>query len=114
MSVSPAATSDADLQATARMLKAAAHPVRLKVLCLVGTGEVGVGEIIEAVGIPQNALSKHLAVLRNKRLLTSRKAGARMLYRLADKRILRLLTGICEVLCGTGRVGHRHRKSRIA
>src|SRR5260370_13810231 len=44
-------------------MQAIAHPLRLKILCLLGSQELSVLEIVDAVGTPQTNISQHLAVL---------------------------------------------------
>ena len=50
----------------ARALKSIAHPLRLKILCVVGDQESCVQEIVDAVGTSQSNISQHLAILREK------------------------------------------------
>ena len=61
------------IEEAARAMKAIAHPLRLKILCVLGDQEVSVQEIVEAVGTSQSNISQHLAVLRDKRIIRSRK-----------------------------------------
>ena len=51
------------IEQAARALKAISHPLRLKILCLVGQHELMVQEIVEAVGTSQSNISQHLAVM---------------------------------------------------
>src|SRR5205085_6311737 len=74
-------------QASAAM-QAIAHPLRLKILCLVGNQELSVLEIVEAVGTTQSNISQHLAVLRDHGILEARKEGSKVFYRNADARVL--------------------------
>ena len=50
-------------------MQAMAHPLRLKILCLVGNQELSVLEIVDAVGTTQSNISQHLAVLRDHGIL---------------------------------------------
>ena len=52
-----------------RALKAMAHPLRLKILCVLGDEEVSVQEIVDCVGTSQSNISQHLAILREKGVL---------------------------------------------
>ncbi|CAB1130032.1 ArsR family transcriptional regulator [Candidatus Hydrogenisulfobacillus filiaventi] len=65
----PAADGE-DLQ---RRLHVVADPQRLRILALLAGGEHGVCEITAALGLPQNAVSHHLQVLRGEGLLDSRR-----------------------------------------
>ena len=83
-----------------RAMKAIAHPLRLKILCLLNNGEVAVQEIVEAVGTTQSNISQHLAILRDKKILKTRKDANKVYYRIADARILHLVSMMREVFCG--------------
>ena len=88
------------VQIAARALKAISHPLRLKILCVVGDQEVCVQDIVEAVGTSQSNISQHLAILRDKDVLTTRKDANRVYYRVADQRTLQLIVLMREVFCG--------------
>ncbi|MCL2523145.1 MAG: metalloregulator ArsR/SmtB family transcription factor [Betaproteobacteria bacterium] len=83
----------------ARALKAIAHPLRLKVLCVLGDHEACVQEIVEAVGTSQSNISQHLAILREKGVLMTRKDANRVYYRVGDQRTLQLVGMMREVFC---------------
>jgi DNA-binding transcriptional ArsR family regulator len=88
------------VETAARALKAISHPLRLKILCVVGDQEVCVQDIVDAVGTSQSNISQHLAILRDKDVLTTRKDANRVYYRVADKRTLQLIVMMREVFCG--------------
>jgi ArsR family transcriptional regulator len=88
------------IQTAARALKAISHPLRLKILCVVGDLEVCVQDIVDAVGTSQSNISQHLAILRDKGVLTTRKDANRVFYRVADQRTLQLIGMMREVFCG--------------
>src|SRR5258706_13477225 len=46
-------------------MQAMAHPLRLKILCLLGNQELSVLEIVDAVGTSQSTTPQHLALLRD-------------------------------------------------
>ena len=92
-------TKDEDIERTSRSLKAMSHPLRLKILCTLGDEEISVQEIAEFVGTSQSNISQHLAILRDKGILTSRKEANRVFYRVGDSRTLRLLGMMREVFC---------------
>ena len=87
------------VEIAARALKAISHPLRLKILCVVGDQEVCVQDIVEAVGTSQSNISQHLAILRDKGILASRKDANRVFYRVGDARTLRLISMMREVFC---------------
>lgn len=88
------------IETAARVLKAISHPLRLKILCVIGEGEVCVQDIVEAVGTSQSNISQHLAILRDKGVLLTRKDANRVYYRVGDQRILQLIVMMREVFCG--------------
>lgn len=87
------------IETAARALKAISHPLRLKILCVVGDEEVCVQDIVEAVGTSQSNISQHLAILRDKEVLLTRKDANRVYYRIGDKRTLQLIAMMREVFC---------------
>jgi DNA-binding transcriptional ArsR family regulator len=93
-------TRDEDIHRAARALKAMSHPLRLKILCTLGHQEVSVQDIVDYVGTSQSNISQHLAILRDKGILTCRKDANRVYYRVDDDRILRLIGMMREVFCG--------------
>jgi ArsR family transcriptional regulator len=88
------------IDTAARALKAMSHPLRLKILCVVGAEEVCVQDIVDAVGTSQSNISQHLAILRSKGVLQTRKDANRVFYRVADQRTLQLVGMMREVFCG--------------
>ena len=88
-----------DIKEASEALKAMAHPLRLKILCLVGQHELMVQEITEAVGTSQSNISQHLAVMRERGLLASRKEANKVFYRIEDPRILKMIEMMREVFC---------------
>src|ERR1700750_1226293 len=85
-------------QASAAM-QAMAHPLRLKILCLVGNQELSVLEVVDAVGTTQSNISQHLAVLREHGILESRKEANKVFYRIADARVLKMISLTREIFC---------------
>ena len=87
------------IELAARAMKAMAHPLRLKILCVLGGNEVSVQDIVDAVGTSQSNISQHLAILRDKGVLRARKDANRVYYRVGDERTLQLLGMMREVYC---------------
>ena len=88
-----------DIQQAAQAIKAIAHPLRLKILCVLGDQEVSVQDIVEHVGTSQSNISQHLAILRDKGVLATRKDANRVFYRISDLRTLKLVVMMREVFC---------------
>jgi ArsR family transcriptional regulator len=90
---------DSDIERASRSLKAMSHPLRLKILCTLGDQEISVQEIVDYVGTSQSNISQHLAILRDKGILASRKDANRVFYRVSDARTLQLIGMMREVFC---------------
>jgi len=94
-------TRDEDIERASRSLKAMSHPLRLKILCTLGDQEVSVQDIVERVGTSQSNISQHLAILRDKGILSSRKDANRVFYKVVDSRTLQLISMMRNVFCTT-------------
>ncbi len=92
-------TRDEDIERASRSLKAMSHPLRLKILCTLGDQEVSVQDIVERVGTSQSNISQHLAILRDKGILSSRKDANRVFYKVVDNRTLQLIGMMRNVFC---------------
>lgn len=71
-------------QFKAGIFQSLAHPTRIFIVETLATGELTVGKLCDAVGIAQSNASQHLAVLRNKHIVETRKEGNQIFYRLRD------------------------------
>lgn len=98
MSTRPIEKDDEIMQA-AEAMKAIAHPLRLKILCVLAENELSVQEIVKLVGTTQSNISQHLAILRDKAILGYRKDANRVYYRIADPRTLKLVVMMRDVFC---------------
>ena len=88
----------------ATLLKALAHPDRLLLLCQLAEGEYSVQALGARIGLRQPSLSQHLAVLRAEAIVTTRRAGRHIYYRLADddiRQIMKVLSMLHRVTAGT-------------
>ena len=90
---------DEDIERAARALKAMSHPLRLKILCTLGDQESSVQDIVDRVGTSQSNISQHLAILRDKGILTCRKDANRVYYRVDDTGTLSLIRMMRDVFC---------------
>jgi ArsR family transcriptional regulator, arsenate/arsenite/antimonite-responsive transcriptional repressor len=96
------ATKDPRLITLEEAFKAFADPTRLRILGLLANGEICVCNIHECLGIPQPTASRHLAYLRKKGLVQTRKDGLWVHYTLAtlDDAVLRvLMSAVTHCLC---------------
>lgn len=91
--------NDADIVKAARCLKAMSHPLRLKILCVLGNKSISVQDIVEQVGTSQSNISQHLAILKEKDILGSKKEANRVYYFIDDDRMLKLIKMMRDVFC---------------
>ena len=92
-------SSEVDRSRYAAVGRALADPKRLCVLESLAAGELSVGELSTRVGCQVPNMSQHLAVLRRAGLVSSRRDGTTVYYRLADPRVLeayRLIRSIAD------------------
>lgn len=73
--------------ATEDVFRAVADPTRRAILDLLAAGERSVGEIVDRFDVSQPAISQHLRVLSDARLVCRRRDGRRGLYRLDARRL---------------------------
>jgi DNA-binding transcriptional ArsR family regulator len=84
----------------AGILKELANEKRLLILCtLLAQGESSVASLADAVELGQSALSQHLARLRESGLVSFRRDGAMLHYRVADARVGPVLKAIRNQYC---------------
>lgn len=82
------------LEATARVLRVIAHPHRLKIIELIARRELTVGEVAHQVGIAPNACSQHLNIMRAHGVLSSRRDGKTICYKVENPHALNVLSCI--------------------
>lgn len=80
-----------NLEDASRSLKAISHPLRLKILCILGSEEMSVQEILNAVGTTQSNVSQHLCLMKDKGIVCSRKDANRVYYSLKNETIKKIL-----------------------
>jgi DNA-binding transcriptional ArsR family regulator len=80
----------------AEVFQALAHPTRVAIVEYLIQGELSVGELCQKVGVAQANASQHLAILRNKHIVETRKAGNQIYYRLRDPAFGKVLAALRE------------------
>jgi DNA-binding transcriptional ArsR family regulator len=83
----------------AELLAAMANPRRLLIICNLLDQEMSVGELGRRIGLAQSPLSQHLARLRALKLVTTRRDGQTILYRLASDSVASLLLTLHGIYC---------------
>ena len=90
--------SEKRYSALAEILKAMAHPSRLKMLDALREGERCVGDLQELVGSDLSTVSRHLSVMRSAGLLSSRREGNQIFYELRVPCVMKTFACIEAVL----------------
>lgn len=98
--------SDTEMEALAvqarkasELLKALSHETRLMILCLLSEREMSVSEIEEIIKLPQATVSQQLARLRLDKLVTTRREGRQIHYRIADKDVSSVVESLYDIFC---------------
>ena len=77
-----------DYEKESELLKALGHPIRLKmVIGLMSGQECNVNTMVANLNLPQSTVSQHLGILKNKGIITFRKEGVKACYRVVDDRV---------------------------
>jgi DNA-binding transcriptional ArsR family regulator len=86
------------IELVAARLAALGDPTRVRLLdALRRRGEMSVGELAVEAGAGYANAAKHLSLLHRERILSRRKQGSKVLYRIGDRSVL----AICELVCGS-------------
>ncbi|MGP5542130.1 ArsR/SmtB family transcription factor [Psychrobacter celer] len=88
----------ASMQAS-QLLKSLSHPDRLLLLCQLTQGEYCVSELESLVGVGQPSLSQQLGILRKDELVTTRREGKQIYYRIASEDALAVLNLLYQRFC---------------
>ena len=102
---------DADLaleDVQAQMLKAMAHPFRIRLLEVLSAEEECVCHLVNLLDRPQPYTSQHLAALKDAGLVKDRRVAQRVFYRIADSRVAELLSNVRILAGGSERLPKRH------
>lgn len=81
------------------LLKAMANSSRLLILCQLAEGEKTVGELERLVGLSQSGLSQHLALLRRKGIVSTRREAQSIFYSLASAEAEAVMATLYEMFC---------------
>jgi DNA-binding transcriptional ArsR family regulator len=81
----------------ADFFRALAHPIRIRILEILGSGDRTVQELQHLLGLGQPIVSQQLAILRGKEIVAARKVGTTVKYTLTDPLITKLLAVAREI-----------------
>lgn len=85
----------------ASLFGALSDPTRVRIIAELLDGEIGVGELVDRIGLTKSAVSHQLRGLRDKRLIRTRKQGRNVFVRIDDEHIIELFQrGLDHVLHG--------------
>jgi DNA-binding transcriptional ArsR family regulator len=82
----------------AEVSKTMAHPLRLAILHLLKEGERSVNDLTQTTGASQSNVSQHLALMRQRDIVITRKEGSNIYYRVASPKISQACDMVREVL----------------
>jgi ArsR family transcriptional regulator len=91
----------------ATLLKALSNRRRLSILCRLAEGETSVGALAESLGLSQSALSQHLARLRARGLVQTRRDAQTIYYAVAGEEAPRIMAALAEIYCPPEPAGPR-------
>lgn len=93
------------------LLKALANSSRLLILCQLAGGEKSVGELERLVELSQSGLSQHLALLRRKGIVATRREAQSIFYSLASPEAKAVIATLYRMFCA--KVPSKPRKARL-
>ncbi len=82
----------------AEICKTFTNPKRLEILDLLREGEKSVNELVQLAGINQSNLSQHLAILRGKGIVQTRRDGLNIYYSITNPKIIKAFDIMREIL----------------
>lgn len=82
----------------AEMCKVFSHPTRLEIINTLRESEMNVTELSGRLGVDMGNLSQHLGMMRDRRILTTRKEGNVVYYQLANPKMLNAFDILREIL----------------
>ena len=94
------------------LLKALSHPARLLILCQLAEGEKAVGELQHLVRLSQSGLSQHLALLRRKGVVATRREAQSVYYSLTSEEAAAVMATLYMVFCANGATRRRGGRPR--
>ncbi|MFN7835408.1 MAG: ArsR/SmtB family transcription factor [Burkholderiaceae bacterium] len=83
-----------------KLMKVLANTDRLMILCQLSQSEKRVGELEELLGIVQPTLSQQLTVLRDEELVSTRREGKNIYYKISSQKVLAVMEVLYDQFCG--------------
>lgn len=88
-----------DAKNASDFLKALAHESRLMILCILAEGEKSVTELETILALRQPTVSQQLARLRMDNLVTTRRDGKTVYYKIADENVRKIIDAVYDIFC---------------
>lgn len=88
-----------DIECTAEVLKAISHPTRLRILCTLNLSELQVQTLVERTGTTQSNISQHLALMKECKILVTRRDANRIFYRIRDPQLVKMIQLMRDIYC---------------
>src|SRR3989338_11715816 len=82
----------------AEVCKSMANPTRLKIMNILREGEKSVEELRKQLRLPKANLSQHLSILRQRKIVSTRRAGLNIYYKVANPKLIKACDILREVL----------------
>ncbi len=82
----------------ADICKTLGNAKRIEILNALQNGELTVSKLVQIMGIPPANVSQHLAVMRQKGILTARREGSNIYYKVANVKVIKACNLMKEVL----------------
>ncbi len=99
------------MKAVSRIFRALADPTRRQILQELKVGELAAGEIVSRFTISGPSISRHLSILKSADLVSERRDGNRILYRLESEKMASAVGDFLSAVCPT-QVLHRRKASK--
>ncbi len=103
--------NDRMIEPVARRFRALSEPQRLRILQVLESGSKTVSEVVEAIGISQPTISRHLQALFDAGLVSRRRSGTSTVYFISDPLVFRLCDLVCRSVAAQARAELREMAS---
>jgi ArsR family transcriptional regulator len=85
-----------DYQRESEILKVLGHPIRLKIVAGLMSQTCNVKKIWECLSLPQATVSQHLALLKNKGIISGRREGVEVFYQVTSAETIRIVGALFD------------------
>jgi len=102
------------MRSVSRAFRALADPTRRQILQELKKGEMSAGEIVACFPISGPSISRHLSILKNSDLISERREGNRIYYKLEAEQIAHCLGDFLSAVCPTQIAQRRRARAKEA